>query len=385
MHQHKPHDGCNHPTPALSVLAHTRVADSIAEIGSTAWNACFPAELEDYHYLLAVEKSAIPGFTRRYAVVEEHGIVVAAMPAFFCDYQIDTTLEDGAPRRAIRRLRSIFPRFLTIKLACLGSPEIECAKIGFHPTIAESAKPALLAQLVSGFEYDARRRGFKLIGVKDLPAPQKPLWDTLPGFASLPAMPTARLSVDFASAEEYLARLSHKSRKDMRRKLKDSAIRIEQRDNVDDVLPQIIALYRSTRQRSEFQFEELNQAYFQGVLAHMSGRAFCTLFWHGQTLLAANLMLADKHLLLDKFFCMDAGEGRKHNLYYVSWFANIAYCLEHHIPCYQCGQAGYENKLRLKSQLTPNWLMFRHANPVMAMLLKLTAHVLAMSEDNHEH
>ncbi len=367
---------------AIRLVAQARVHYYIRAIGADAWNSCFPGELEDYRYLLALEGADIAGFAWRYVTVEENGRVLAAIPAFLTDYHLDTTLEDGALRRIIRNIRRIFPRFFTLKLACLGSPETECGLVGFHPSVAESRKGELLTQLLSAFEYYALSQGYKLIGIKDIPVRHKALWDeAAQDFTAMQGMASAYLDIDFSSMDDYLSRLSGETRKDMRRKLKTAGgIQIEQCACIDDVLPDIMQLYQETKARSELQFGELTEDYFRGILTQMKGKAFCTLYWHEQELLAANLILHDKRTLLDKFFVMGSA-GRRYNLYFLSWFHNLQYCLDHGLSCYQSGQAGYDTKLRLKSDLQPSWMLFKHANPFLNRLLRMIAPLLAIDEE----
>jgi len=368
----------DNPSPVVETVA---LALSIRAIGREAWNACYPDELEDYDYLLAIEEAGIKGFMWRYAVIREGEEVIACMPAFLTDYNLATTLDAGWLKNLIQHIQSRFPRFLTMKLACLGSPMTECGTIGFHPGVREERKAELLRRLLRYFAQETHALDFRLTGVKDMPKRQKALWDdaALPmGFRLVPGMATAHLDIDFSSIEGYLARLGSATRKDMRRKLKMlPELRIERRDRLDDVLPQVHALYLDTKNRSDFAFEELTETYFSGVLRRMGGRAHCTLYYAEDKLLAANLMLADGRALLDKFFCMDSVHGRAYNLYFVSWFTNLCYCLNHGIPHYQSGQAGYGSKLRLGSRLSPNWLLFRHANPLLNGLLRLASPLLA--------
>ena len=368
----------------FSLVAQGQVVTSLRSVDSAAWNACFPGELENYDYLLAVEEAEIAGFSWRYVMIEESGRIIAAMPAFFTDYHLDTTLDEGILRRAIHRIRQRFPRFLTMKLACIGSPCTEAGIIGFHPTVAESQKEELLTQLLTSFEHYAMMEDIKLVGIKDISAPftEKfgPVFHEC-GFRSLPGMPTAWLAINFSSIDEYLNRLSTNARKDMRRKMKSlDHIRIETRTNINDVLPQVMALYRDTRARSAWQFEELTPEYFTGVLANMPGHSHCTLYYAGEQLLAANLMIHNHHTLIDKFFCMEGIQGRKYNLYFLSWFTNLRYCLEHGLTCYQSGQAYYDNKLRLGSRLTRNSMHFKHSNVFLNTLLRLAAPLLGADE-----
>ncbi len=361
-----------------------RTAASIVEIDREAWNACYPGEIEDYDYLLTVEAAGIEGFQWRYITLVHGGQVIAAMPAFLTDYRLDTTLEEGILRRLATAVRRYAPGFLTLRLACLGSPCTEDGAPGFHPFVLPQQQPALLRQLLCGFEQMADAENCALRGVKDVPA-------TLPadlravfaaaGYAALPGLATAYLDMDFDGIGDYMARLSPATRKDMRRKLRArEAVSVEYRSDIADVLPRLMALYNDTRIRGDRQFEILTGAYFAGVLGNMPGRAFCTLYNVEGRLLAANLLVRNENVLIDKFFCMDAAAGREYNLYYQSWFENLEYCLKHGLGRYQSGQAHYENKLRLGSRLTANTMFFRHRNPIVQALLRLVSPLFAIPD-----
>ncbi|RCS21652.1 GNAT family N-acetyltransferase [Phyllobacterium salinisoli] len=381
------HDGQPRGVPVLvsrTGLAETRIAASIRDIGREAWDACFAGEVERYDYLLAVEEAGIEDFRWRYVAIVENGRVIAAMPAFVTNYRLETTVEEGGARWLIRRVRKYLPRFLILRLACLGSPCTETGAPGFHPSVPRGRRPALLAQLIHGFERLADAEACPLRGIKDIPETWMPVFRATfeaGGFAAIPGLATAALDIDFASIDEYLGRLSAGTRKDMRRKLKSlQSVRTENRTDITDVLPRVMALYRDTRERSEWQFEALTAEYFTGVLRHMPGQSFCMLYMVDDKVLAANILVCDGNTLIDKFFCMDAEEGRKHNLYYLSWFNNLNYCLEHGVARYQSGQAYYENKVKLGSRLTANTMFFRHRNRILQDLLRLVSPLFAMEE-----
>ncbi|MFD1747339.1 GNAT family N-acetyltransferase [Rhizobium helianthi] len=353
------------------------VCETLGGIEKSEWDACFPGELERYDYLLAVEKSSLRGFQWRYATIRSYGRLIAAAPVFLCDYGLETTLERGRLSRLIEKLRSIVPGFLSLKLACLGSPCTECGRIGTHPGIPDLWKADLLAVMLRQTSAWAERAGYGLFGLKDIPLPldwtlSKAIDEA--GLVRMASLPTASLSIDFSSIDTYLSRLSPGTRKDMRRKLRArSQVTVETVEDLGDLLPRFIELYRQTRLRSEWQFEDLTEDYFAGVLANMGSNAFCKVYRVGDEVLAFNLLLRDEARLVDKFFCMDAERGRSYNLYYMSWFENIRFCLENRLALYQSGQAYYENKIRLGSQLTENALFFRHKNPVLQSVLGLLA------------
>lgn len=368
--------------PPVQLVTKARVVPSIREIGAAAWNACFPGEIEDYGYLLAIEDAGIAQVRFAAVVVEEAGVPVAAMPLFAMDYPLDVTLDPGMLRRSMRAIRRVFPSFLVVRMCCLGSPETECARVGFHPDIAAQRQPELLQQLLAAFAYYAQQQGASLLAVKDAAHDQEALWQVAaPEYVALPGAAIATLPITFATREEYLALLSKATRKDIRRKLRAAAgIRVEHRTQIADVLPQMMPLYHATVARSTHHLRDLTAAYFTGVLEHMPGRAWCTLYWEGETLIGFNLLLQNGRTLLDKFFCMDE-RGRDYQLYYVSWMDNIAWCLQHGLQHYQSGQAGYATKLRLKSALLATRMRFRHRRRWLHALMRAAAPLFAMGDE----
>ena len=325
------------------------------------------------------------GFSWCYVTAWQGTRLQAAMPAFLTEYSLDTTLDSKA-KKITDRIKAFFPRLLTVKLACLGSPHTEYGQIGFHPDVIVEEKPILLSRLVTAFENYATSFGCVLIGIKDIPLYEQHIWqatNALKKYQSMAALPVASMEINFSTMDQYFATMSANTRKDMRRKLRSAdKIRIEERINIDDVLPEIMMLYHETRQRAEMKFEELTPEFFQNVLSFNKGNAFFMLYFIGNNLLAANLLLKNEHQLLDKFFCMNKALGRQYNLYFLSWFSNINYCLERGISNYQSGQAAYQNKLRLGSRLIPTTMYYCHRNKIIQSLLKLLSPLL--SPDNSE-
>jgi len=361
-------------------MLEVRVVDSLAQVDALAWDLLFPGEIEGHDYLMAVEAAGLEGFRWRYVLVEDEGRLLAAAPAFFTDYPLETTLA-GPARRLADGLRHVAPGALTLRLACLGSPCTETALVGFDPRVAPAMRPALLMVLMRGFERVATIARCSLLGVKDAAEDREGLWQGAIeplGYRALASLPSASLEIDFPTLDAYLERLSPGTRRDMRRKLRAlDQIRVEVRHNIDDVIDRVMALYGETRARAAMALEELTPTYFQGVLARLPDVAFCTLYWQGEVLLAVNLLLQDGDTLLDKFFCMDAARGRPLNLYFLSWFTNVRLCLERGLRTYRSGQAGYENKLRLGSGLTQTTNYFRHRNALVNGGLRLVAPLFA--------
>lgn len=367
------------------------VCASLDSIDRSHWNACFPGEAEAYDYLLAVERAGIPGFEFRYVVGMADGRIVAAMPAFLTRYGLETTMDSRRFRDAMMRVRGLWSNFLMLPLACLGSPCTETGYPGFHPDIPAARRADLFDQLIEAFETHARAAGYTLLALKDVPKP-------LPGelaaivaarrYTEMAGLPTAALDIDFPDLDGYFARLSAATRKDLRRKLKArKGVRIERRSDLGPYRERAMELYRQTRERSEWQFEDLTLAYFEGLLAGLPGQSFVTLYFVEEQLVATNFLIRNDRTLIDKFFCMDVDKGRPFNLYYLSWIDNVEYCLREGLTRYQSGQAYYDNKVRLGSRLGANSMFFRHSNPLLQRVFRLAAPYLAIAtpgEDRSE-
>jgi len=361
-------------------MTEVRIVDSLSHVDRAQWAALFPGEVEDYDYLTAVERAGLQGFRWRYVLAFEGAALVGAAPVFLTEYPLETTLA-GPGRRVAEALRRRLPNALVLRLACLGSPCTERALVGLSRSALPAVRDGLIRAILAGLETIARDEGCGLLGLKDLAAPDAPPWAAgaaKSGYRPLPSLPIAHLDIDFRDIDQYLARLSPGTRKDMRRKLRaPDRVRIEIRTEVDDLIDQIMALYDETRGRAEMSLEDLTAAYFTGVLRGMPGRGFFVLYYDGDELLAANLLLHDGDTLVDKYFCMDGERGRPLNLYFLSWFTNVRLCLENGWTRYQSGQAAYDAKLRLGSRLTRTANYFRHRNLLVNGALRLVAPMFA--------
>lgn len=364
-------------------MAQAVVVHSIAEFQPEQWNRCFPGELEDWGYYRATETAGLPDFQFFYLAVVEDDRILAAVPAFRTVYCLDTTIR-GPLKRVIEAVRRIFPRFLELHLAGLGSPVAESCHLGFAPEIADEVKPALMKMLVAAFEAEAARNRIRLLAAKDTPQAQTWLWKpVLARYQRMPGLPTATLPIDFADMDGYLARLSKATRKDMRRKMRArDQVRVEFRTAIDDVVGEVEALYAATRARSDLQFEHLTPQWFVNVLRQGGERAGCFLYWVGERLAGFNLFLHDDKVLIDKFVGLDGELGPAHNLYFLSWMNNVEWCLRHGLSVYQSGQAEYGPKRRLGSAFLGNWLWFRHANVVVNFVLATISGLLHL--DRHD-
>ncbi len=360
------------------------VASSIEDFTKSEWNRLFPGELEDWSYYRATERAQLAGFEWLYLGVRVDSELRAVAPAFITDYRLDTTL-DGYLRRVVGALARAAPALLRPRMLALGSPVAETCHAGFAPEATPVERLRMLALILAGCEAQAALHGARLLALKDVGDAQSLLWErTLmaSGMRRQPGLATAALDLPFASIDDYLATLSHATRKNLRRKLRSRAsLRIEWRRDLDGIRDAVARLYRNTLERADMQLEELTPEFFDHVLTAIEGRASCVCYWFGDTLVAFNLVLHDGDRLIDKYIGMDYAHARDLNLYYVSWMENVRYAIEHRIATYQSGQGLPQEKLRMGSTLIPNWLWYRHRNRLIDGTMKTAERALGLHRD----
>lgn len=346
-----------------------RILADVADIAPATWDACLPGEAECHAYYRACDAVAAEtglGVRMAAAVAEDGREVVAVAPFFRLNYRLDTPLQ-GKLRSFGDALFRHVPGLVTLKVVCVGSPYAERCHLGFSPKLDAAGRAAAFEALAAALERQAAEERAHVVVWKDLaPAEEEGFGGALnqAGFARLGSLPVALLDLPFADEGAYLASLSTATRKDIRRKLaKAGQVRIAFHTDITGLEPTIDALYEATRAQSGLDYGELEvlpPGYFGAVSRALAERAVFGLYWIGEELAAFNLLLVEPDRVIDKFLGMRYPLARQHNLYAVSWMANVRFCLERGIDKLQNGQTAYAAKLRFGSRLVPSTLHVRH-------------------------
>ena len=179
----------------------------------------------------------------------------------------------------------------------------------------------------------------------------------------------ARLLIDFNSMEEYLSRLSRAARKDLRRKMRVAPeVRVIRSRTISPFLDRIYTLYLETVARGPMALGMHNRLFFEKICERIPGAEY-TLYFVQEELVAFNLLVVKQEAMVDQFFCMDYGLGRKYNLYVLSWLENVRTCVERKIPLYYAGQGTEKTKAHLGATFIPSFILFKHRRPVFDRLL----------------
>lgn len=303
------------------------------------------------------------------------------MPAFVAPFDLLTTA-DVALRRRLARLPLYrhWRRLLRWRTRFAGTTVTEYAPL--PPQVA----PAALAQgLKAAFGSECR-----LLVVKDI-AQDSPLLDEADnaharafaaaceaaGFVLLEGQAQAFVPIDFGSEDEYLARLSHSRRKNIRRKLRArSELQIEAvptgdaRFRDEAILAAFYTLFDNVYAQSEIHFDRLGAAFFRLLLQDAGSGGVVFVYRHQGQMIGWNLCYEHAGKLVDKYVGFAYPQAREHNLYFVSWMHNLEHARRRGLTHYVAGWTDPEVKSFLGARMT----FTRHAvyarNPLLRALLR---------------
>lgn len=355
------------------------IVDSIGKIPRGEWDAVFGDLPEGYDFYRALEASHPPDFAFFYAVIADGARILALAPLFTCDFALDIPLA-GIAGRLIRRIRRLAPRFCVARTLFCGSPFGEYGVIGIRPGATD--RDAIIGELLRAMDGFSRARRIPCIVFRDFRECDRALLGPLlrRGFARVRSLPTVVTDLDGATFDEYLRALSRATRKDVRRKVKkalaESRVRVEIAEDISPIADEVYRLYLNTWGSGGTRFGKLTKEFFLNAGGRMSPPMQYFLYRADGRLAAFNACIAQGDLLVDKFIGFDYEISRRHNLYFVSWFCNIEWCLEHGIRRYQTGQNGYGPKLRLGGRLVPLDAYLRHRNPVVGRVIRAAARLV---------
>ncbi|WP_018609290.1 GNAT family N-acetyltransferase [Uliginosibacterium gangwonense] len=296
---------------------------------------------------------------------------------FYADFDILTTADDAVQRKLAKLPGGKWLRRLLYLRTCfIGTTASEYAPL------PEQIKPSLLVERILA---TWQRRSMLLI-VKDVPE-ASPLLSAqanryaedfiaaslAKGFFMVDGQALAYVPIDFASQDEYLARLSSGRRRDIRRKLKArAALRLEVLDTGCErlkdaaLLDELYAQYLEVYAQSEIHFDLLSPEFFRAVLqdATIDGRLF--LYWHEEKIIGHNLCFVYNGMLVDKYVGFRYPVARDCNLYFVSWMENLNYALANGLSHYIAGWTDPQ----IKAYLGASFTFTRHAVYVRNAILR---------------
>lgn len=202
------------------------------------------------------------------------------------------------------------------------------------------------------------------------------------GYIEVEGQALAWVPINFTDIDDYMSRLSYQRRKNFRRKLKARQhLTIDILHCGDDcffdeqVLKQYYQLYLNVFAQSEIHFDQLTAAFFKAMLQDNSANSLIVTYSHNGQLIGYNICFIENGALVDKYIGFDYPAARKFNLYYISWFYNLEYALQHGLKRYIAGWTDPKVKKELGAKFTFTKQLVYIRNPLFRAILKrLSSH-----------
>ncbi len=338
---------------------------SLAAVRTLAeWPEALRAQAKDHRFYELIEETLHCGFEHHYLVLEDDaGTIRGVQPLFF----VQQNLVEGVPalRAVVEFVRRRFPRFLTMRLLMVGC----AAGAGHLGACRADDEEWVVRGLCAALAIYGRRADASLVVLKDFSARDRETLErfTDNGYTLIPSMPMTRLALRFSSFEEYFARLSKATRKDLRRKFRrvEKAAPI-QLDVVTDVSPwvdEIYPLYLQVQERSPMKFEILTKEYFCELGQRMPERTRFFLWRQEGRIIAFSLCLVHNGAIYDDYLGLDYRVALDLHLYFYTFRDIIQWAIAQNLTSYRSSPLNYEPKLHLDCELAPLDLYVMHTSP----------------------
>jgi len=338
------------------------------------WQRLFPGFPDNLALIQHIQESGMDRFSFYSIVVREKEHPILLVPLFETRYEVHSGYH-GAGRKLLDRIAQILPNVFYPKILGVGFVEGEWGQIGFEPEATLEQLQVAWTMVLKALDAIASSHQANLMAFVDFNSrsgaclPDKVCRE----YAHIASNPCGVLPIRYRSLDEYLDSLSKATRKDLRRKMKKlGELEIQRTTQPGKHLDRIYRFYQETVARSDASFGIQRRTYFEQVCAKVPGAEYTLYLMNGE-LMAFNLLVRTEHSLVDKYFGMDAVQGRELNLYFLSWLENIRYCIEQGIPQYHAGPAAEGLKSRLNAEFIPSVILFRHRNPIAQKVLTTLA------------
>ena len=299
----------------------TVVAHSIEQLDRREWDALFPQELEDWRYLMALERTRLAACEPVYFGIRSRGRLVAAVPAF-------------VGRRTLTEARRVRGRSQwrgAERALVLGSPFAPSCPLGLTPRATVAEQTMLVERLLRAARGESVARGLDLLFVSgDDGVLGARLSDESLGLVRTRCAPLARLELPRWSLADYLSCFDDGLRGQLLR-ICAQATQYARDCHVDlarDLDP-MLTLCRDAG------LDEIGEAFFEGLLTSSAVPAACLFVRSGDgTLAGFSIVLHDEGALREKLTVVKRRENGA-LVRGMLWLETLRFCLQRGIGVYE--------------------------------------------------
>jgi predicted N-acyltransferase len=336
-----------------------------------AWSRAFARHRKDRRYYEIVEDTIRQGFDYRYFVLEDKTGSVRGVQPFFLLRQ--DLLQGSGPRvsGAASRLRRWFPRFMTMRTLMVG-----CAAGEGHLDQEGEDQSWIATQLHDALGRYAKRAKAPMVVLKEFPSAYRTALAPFSsnGYTRVPSLPSIRLHLPYKNFEEYVNKaLSKATRKDLRRKFRDTEnaqISMEVLNDITPLIDELYPLYLQVFDRSELNFEKLTPEYLCRLGQEMPDKMRFFVWRQAGKAIAFSVCMVNGDEFHDEYLGMDYSVALDLHLYFMTLRDVMEWAMQNGCQWYYSTSMGYDPKLRLKCELHPLDLYVTHTMPPVNFILR---------------
>jgi hypothetical protein len=352
--------------PGVRLISRTEL------VNCARWRSTFEGKRKDRRYYELLEDTLPQGFDYRYfAISDRNGKVVAIQPFFLLDQDVIAGVSSGIGA-VVDFTRRIWPRFLKMRTLMVGCVAGEGHLDGDEASLNSSAR-LLAASIVEW----ARDLNAHLIVLKEFPARYRQALRCFVevGFTRVPSLPMTRLSIDYASFDDYMNRaLNGATRRKLRKKFRAAveAPPIEMSILVDatPIVGEIYPLYLQVYARSKLHFEKLTREYFCRIGQRMPDKVRYFVWRQDGRIVAFTLCMVEGGEFYAEYIGLDYAVALKQHLYHYAVRDMTSWAIANGYKWFCSSALNYDPKLHLRHSLDPIDLYVRHTSPVANAVLK---------------
>ncbi len=339
------------------------LARSIDERDADEWHAACGGHADavmDPRFLRTVENS-MGAEGRFYNVVMHDAAGAPAAAAFLSLYSIDGILL--APERwkkAVARLRWVWPRFLKVQVLFCGCPVSTGES---HLRIAPGADPhAVLRRLDRLLMRVAQTEGTQFIVFKEFGPQQAVQTDSLPtlGYVRADSLPMNGFPARFRDFDHVCASYRSRYRNQVlrsRKKFELSGLRVVHLRGgmgVEKLYTEDVhRLYLAVLNRAEVKLECLPAEFFRELARQFRDDAALTLIYQDQRIVAFVCGIFHQDAYLNLFCGFDYDLNHETDLYFNLMYEDLDYALRQKVQSIHVGQTANDFKSRMGCFLEP--------------------------------
>jgi Acetyltransferase (GNAT) domain len=343
------------------------------------WPRAFATERKDSRFYELLEDTIHPDFDYGYFAIKDGGGGVCAVQPFFI---LDQDLLVGASQKfgaLINQVRRFWPRFMRLRTLMLGCVAGE----GHLDATEELSRRSVARTLAKAIMGHARSLRAPLIVLKEFPAEYRASLGVFleNGFSRVPSLPMTRVSINYASFEDYMNRaLNSATRTKLRRKFRmattASVIEMSVVRDVTAIIDDIYPLYLNVYNRSNLHFEKLTRAYFCDLGTRMPDKVRFFIWRQNDKIVAFAECMMQGDAFYAEYIGLDYEVALDLHLYHYVYRAMVTWAIEHGYKEFRSSGLNYDPKLHLRHLLDPLDLYVRHASGPLNQALKFLVPLL---------